>query len=71
MMFTINVTMTLIAPDHRSAHHGGHPGGGQFSQRYFKRQQEYLGHINGHIEEMYGGHIVIKALSRTGQHCQI
>ncbi|HNY84713.1 MAG TPA: ABC transporter ATP-binding protein, partial [Anaerolineaceae bacterium] len=34
-----------------------------FSQRFFKRQQEYLGHINGHIEEMYGGHIVIKAFN--------
>ena len=24
------------------------------SQKYFKRQQEYLGHVNGHVEEMYG-----------------
>ncbi len=33
------------------------------SQKYFKEQQEYLGHINGHIEEMYGGHIVVKAFN--------
>jgi ATP-binding cassette subfamily B protein len=33
------------------------------SQVYFKRQQDYLGHINGHIEEMYGGHIVVKAFN--------
>lgn len=33
------------------------------SQKYFRQQQEYLGHINGHIEEMYGGHIVIKAFN--------
>ena len=34
------------------------------SQVYFKRQQEYLGHINGHIEEMYGGHIVVQAFNK-------
>ncbi len=33
----------------------------RYSQRYFAQQQEYLGHINGHVEEMYGGHVVIKA----------
>jgi ATP-binding cassette subfamily B protein len=33
------------------------------SQRYFKKQQDYLGHINGHVEEMYGGHIVMKAFN--------
>jgi ATP-binding cassette subfamily B multidrug efflux pump len=33
------------------------------SQVYFKRQQDYLGHINGHVEEMYGGHVVMKAFN--------
>lgn len=33
------------------------------SQKYFKQQQEYLGHVNGHVEEMYGGHVVIKAFN--------
>lgn len=33
------------------------------SQKYFKHQQEYLGHVNGHVEEMYGGHTVIKAFN--------
>ncbi|HZK34678.1 MAG TPA: ABC transporter ATP-binding protein [Bacillota bacterium] len=33
------------------------------SQKYFRSQQEYLGHVNGHIEEMYGGHIVMKAFN--------
>lgn len=33
------------------------------SQKYFKQQQDYLGHINGHVEEMYGGHIVMKAFN--------
>ncbi|MEN6499237.1 MAG: ABC transporter ATP-binding protein [Rectinema sp.] len=31
------------------------------SQKYFKTQQEYLGHLNGHIEEVFGAHIVVKA----------
>lgn len=33
------------------------------SQKYFKQQQDYLGHLNGHVEEMYGGHIVMKAFN--------
>ncbi len=33
------------------------------SQKYFKQQQDYLGHVNGHIEEMYGGHTVMKAFN--------
>ncbi|HHY81725.1 MAG TPA: ABC transporter ATP-binding protein [Clostridiales bacterium] len=33
------------------------------SQKYFRAQQEYLGHLNGHVEEMYGGHIIIKAFN--------
>ena len=30
------------------------------SQRHFRAQQEYLGHVNGHIEEMYSGHNVVR-----------
>ena len=33
------------------------------SQKYFGEQQTYLGHINGHVEEMYGGHTVVKAFN--------
>ena len=33
------------------------------SQPYFKAQQKTLGKVNGHIEEMYGGHIVMKAFN--------
>lgn len=40
------------------------------SQRYFKAQQEYLGHVNGHIEEMYGSHVVIKAFNREEESVQ-
>ncbi|MDO4283960.1 MAG: ABC transporter ATP-binding protein [Eubacteriales bacterium] len=31
------------------------------SQKYFLGQQKYLGRVNGHVEEMYGGHVVLKA----------
>lgn len=34
------------------------------SQSYFKTQQEYLGHINGKIEETYGGHMVVKSFNK-------
>lgn len=33
------------------------------SQKYFIGQQEYLGAVNGHVEEMYGGHVVVKAFN--------
>ncbi len=33
------------------------------SQVYFRQQQEYLGHVNGHVEEMFGGHRVMKAFN--------
>lgn len=33
------------------------------SQRYFKEQQGFLGNVNGHVEEMYGGHLVMKAFN--------
>ena len=34
------------------------------SQKFFRNQQEYLGHINGQVEEVYGGHLVVKAFNR-------
>ncbi|MBQ9869471.1 MAG: ABC transporter ATP-binding protein [Ruminococcus sp.] len=34
------------------------------SQKYFTQQQEYLGHVNGQVEEIYGGHMVVKAFNR-------
>ena len=33
------------------------------SQRYFVKQQEYLGHVNGQVEEIYGGLTVVKAFN--------
>ena len=40
------------------------------SQKFFKQQQEYLGHVNGHVEEMYGGHIVMKAFNGEAESIQ-
>ena len=34
------------------------------SQKYFKEQQEYLGHVNGQVEEVYGGHNVIRVFNK-------
>ena len=64
MMLTINLELTLIAlliiPISLSLI--------MFilkkSQRYFYSQQKYLGLLNGHVEEMYSGHIVIKAFNK-------
>ena len=34
------------------------------SQRYFRRQQEYLGNVNGQVEEIYSGHNIIRAFNK-------
>ncbi len=36
----------------------------KFSQKYFRTQQDYLGKINGQVEETYSGHLVIKAFNK-------
>jgi ATP-binding cassette, subfamily B, multidrug efflux pump len=63
MMLSINLEMTLVAL-------AIVPISGVFvsqiirrSQIYFREQQDYLGHVNGHVEEMYGGHVVMKAFN--------
>ncbi len=63
MMLSINVPMTIIAILIL-------PVSSLFvmkiikkSQKYFALQQEYLGHVNGNVEEMFGGHNVIKAFN--------
>lgn len=33
------------------------------SQKYFTQQQEYLGHVNGQVEEVYGGHNVVQVFN--------
>lgn len=34
------------------------------SQKFFRQQQDYLGHVNGHVEENFGGHVIVKAFGR-------
>ena len=48
------------SPDFRNSDFSG----GEKSQKYFKQQQEYLGHINGQVEETYAGHTVIQAYNK-------
>ncbi len=63
MMLSINVTMTILSLIIL-------PISGLLvskvvskSQKYFKNQQVYLGHVNGNVEEMYSGYTVIKAFN--------
>jgi ATP-binding cassette, subfamily B, multidrug efflux pump len=37
------------------------------SQNYFRRQQRALGDLNGHVEEMFAGHKIVKAFGREAQ----
>ncbi len=37
------------------------------SQKYFKQQQEYLGHVNGQVEEVYGGHTIVKVFNKEAE----
>ncbi len=41
------------------------------SQKYFARQQKHLGRLNGHIEEMYAGHTVVKAYNGEENACKV
>ena len=63
MMFSISFTMTLTALCIIPLSFGMIMLIVKQSQKYFKEQQDYLGHVNGHIEEMYGGHIVMRAFN--------
>jgi len=70
MMFSISWLMTLVALVTLPLSVYGISLIVKKSQKYFKQQQEYLGHINGHVEEMYGGHIVIKAFNGEAKSVQ-
>ena len=63
MMFTISWQMTLIALGVLPVSIFLIGAIMKKSQKYFKGYQEYLGHVNGHIEEMYGSHILVKAFN--------
>jgi ATP-binding cassette subfamily B protein len=63
MMLTISWLMTLVAIIILPLSFLLIGGVIRASQKYFKQQQVYLGHVDGHVEEMYGGHTVIKAFN--------
>jgi ATP-binding cassette subfamily B protein len=63
VMLTINVLLTLVAIIVLPISFGLIGFIISRSQRYFKQQQDSLGHINGHVEEMYGGHNVMKVFN--------
>lgn len=63
MMLTINWLMTLVALLIVPLSLGVIGLIVSKSQIYFTQQQDYLGHVNGHVEEMFGGHIVVKAFN--------
>ncbi|NLD45505.1 MAG: ABC transporter ATP-binding protein [Chloroflexi bacterium] len=63
MMLTISWQMTLAALLILPLSAGAMAFVVTKSQKFFRAQQEYLGHVNGHVEEMYGGHLVVKAFN--------
>ena len=64
MMFSINWIMTLVSLLILPISLGIITKIIKKSQKHFKAQQEYLGHINGQVEENYGGHLVVKAFGK-------
>ncbi len=64
MMLSISPLMTLIALLILPVSVGFISVIVKYSQRYFKNQQEYLGHVNGQVEEVYGGHNIVKAFNK-------
>ena len=63
MMLTISWQMTLVAVAMLPLSFAIIAVIVSISQVFFKRQQDYLGHVNGHVEEMYGSHVVMKAFN--------
>ena len=63
MMFSISWQMTLVALCIIPASMGFILTIVKKSQKHFIAQQTYLGHVNGHIEEMYASHVVVKAFN--------
>ncbi len=63
MMFTISWELTLFSLIEIPLALGFITFIVRFSQKYFVRQQQYLGDINGHIEEIYSAHNVVKAFN--------
>ena len=63
MMFTISLELTLVALVTIPVSFFCIGLIIKLSQKYFKAQQDGLGHVNGHVEEMYGGHVIMKVFN--------
>ena len=63
MMFTISWIMTLVTLLIVPLSFGIIMVVVKRSQKFFRQQQDYLGHVNGHVEEIYGGHNVMRAFN--------
>lgn len=63
MMFSISVTMTLAALIILPISMGLLTLVMGKTQKYFQQQQTYLGKINSHVEEIYGGHNIVKVFN--------
>ncbi len=63
MMLTISWQMTLVALLIVPLSSGVVTLVIRHSQKYFARQQAYLGNVNGHVEETFGGHVIVKAFN--------
>jgi ATP-binding cassette, subfamily B, multidrug efflux pump len=70
MMFTISWQMTIVALAILPVSFAAVGAIVSRSQVFFKRQQDYLGHINGHVEEMYSSHRVVKAFNGEAKSTQ-
>jgi len=64
MMLSINVLMTVAAILTVSMSFGLIGAIIRTSQKLFRAQQDSLGNMNGHVEEMYGGHSIVQAFNR-------
>ena len=63
-MFSINVTMTFVTILMLPVTVICISIIAKKSQKFFNMQQEYLAKVNGHVEEIYGGHNIVKAFNR-------
>ncbi len=63
MMLSISVTMTLVSLVVLPISVIAVSVIVKKSQKYFKSQQDYLGHVNGQVEEIYGGHDIVKVFN--------
>jgi len=64
MMLSINVLMTVVSILVVAMSFGFIGAILKASQKYFKAQQDSLGIMNGHVEEMYGGHAIVQAFNQ-------